>query len=91
MIEDPDSVPMILLKDSKIEIRWVKGKGQWWKFELHDTSATSKANWWHFELLTESLVWYPGNIIESNEVSSLCYSNIKIKCDTDQSRDSIIS
>jgi len=38
-------------------------KGQWWKFELHNTSATSKAKWWHFELLAESLVWYPGKII----------------------------
>ena len=35
---------------------------QWWKFELHDTSATSKAiktKWCNFELLAESLVWHP--------------------------------
>ena len=36
--------------------------GQWWRFELCDNSATSKASknmWWNFELLAESLVWYP--------------------------------
>ena len=39
-------------------------KGQWWKFELHDTSATSKGKWWNIELLAELLVWYPGKIID---------------------------
>ena len=37
-------------------------KGQWWIFELCDTSTTSKASkakWWNFELLAESLFWYP--------------------------------
>ena len=34
-------------------------KGQLWKFELCDTSATSNAKWWNFELLPESLVWHP--------------------------------
>ena len=34
-------------------------KGQWRKFELHDTSATSNIKWWNFELLAETLVWYP--------------------------------
>ena len=46
-------------------------KGQWWKFELHDTSSTSKASkdkCWNFELLAESLVWYP-------KVRSLAKSN----------------
>ena len=34
---------------------------QWWKSELCDTSATSKASkakWWNFELLAESLFWH---------------------------------
>ena len=44
-------------------------KGQWWKFELCDTSATSKeskAKWWNFEPLAELLVWYPGKIIDGD-------------------------
>ena len=44
-------IPMIILWDGKIKICWVTNatlaphnKGQWWKFELLDTSATSKAS-----------------------------------------------
>ena len=38
-------------------------KGQWWKFELCDTSVTSKAKWWNFKLLAELLIWYPISMI----------------------------
>ena len=38
-------------------------------------SDTSKAKWWNFEQLAESLVWYPGKIIETNLLFSTVSSS----------------
>ena len=56
----------------------VTSKGQWWKLELCDTSAKSKAKWWNFELLTESLVWYPGELFASENFCIISSNSVKI-------------
>ena len=49
-------------------------KGQQWKFELCDTSATSKAKWCNFELLAESLFWHP-KYDHWEVVKTICWAN----------------
>ena len=40
------------------------------------TSKASKAKWWNFELLAESLVWYPGKIIDYRRPSITMYQSV---------------
>ena len=50
-----------------------------WKFELCDTSTTSKASKakWYFELLAESLVWHPKVRSLTLQLSADCWSGVE--------------